>query len=260
MGISLMVEVLDRYHGPPRRKLWLMAFAERASDETRTGWPGRGELVKRTGVSPRNVTKIAAALITEGVIRRVGDPGVRGRATTYALAPLPEQVPEAGTSPAETGTRGGYQSARTGVQTEHNWYPPATPQPSVEPSEKGIPSGAASPAPTTAPTTARTILADFIDWDRGNGGKLTRATIGQLAREIGKMIAEGIEDGHIRRGLADWRDRGQHPSTLHSFVDAAMAPPRRSRRQAETAARHERWMAWAREADAAEAAERGEPG
>ena len=30
-----MSEVLDRYHGPDSRKLWLLAWAEKANDRTR---------------------------------------------------------------------------------------------------------------------------------------------------------------------------------------------------------------------------------
>jgi hypothetical protein len=84
---------------------------------------------------------------------------------------------------------------------------------------------------TTGKPTAQTILAAFIDWDRGNGGQLTRRTTGQLAKHIAALLAEGIDDKHIRQGLAGWRAKGQHPSTLDSFVNAAMngrgAPRRR---------------------------------
>jgi len=79
------------------------------------------------------------------------------------------------------------------------------------------PPGGAASAPT-----ARAILASFIDWDRANGGQLTRQTIGQLAKHIGRLLGEGIDDRYIRTGLADWRAKGQHPATLDSFVNAAM--------------------------------------
>lgn len=72
------------------------------------------------------------------------------------------------------------------------------------------------------PTTAHTILSDFIDWDRANGGTLTQRVTGQLAKIIAALIAEGIHDRHIRQGLADWRAKGMHPAALDSFVNAAM--------------------------------------
>jgi hypothetical protein len=83
--------------------------------------------------------------------------------------------------------------------------------------------GFAAPRERSGPT-AQTILAGFIDWDRVNGGTLTKRTIGALSRQIKDLLDEGIDPAHIKRALAAWRVRGQHPSALHSFVDAAMAP------------------------------------
>jgi hypothetical protein len=263
MSVKLMVEVLDRYHGPFHRKLWLIAFAERANVRTRTGWPSREELARRCGVTPGRATKIAAELIAEGAVKRVGGPGHRGRATTYTLLPLPGLVAQDATSPKRTGGPGRHQSrARNGGAERRNGgakrptggagqHP--NPQTLINPHP---PEGAASLAPT-----AQTILGAFIDWDRDNGGKLTRQTIGQLARHIDRLLAEGIDDKHIRQGLAAWRAKRCNPSALHSFVDAAMggpAPPAPSRRQSERDAMFDRAMARARARDAARAA--GSPG
>ena len=125
-------------------------------------------------------------------------------------------------------------------------------KPPTEPSTE--PTGAAS-----LPPTAQTILAAFIDWDRANDGKLTRQTTGQLAKHIAGLLAEGIAEEHIKRGLVDWRVRNQHPSTLHSFVDAAMnGRPVRSRRENERQAQLARSNSPAPDAADAAAAERGE--
>jgi len=86
------------------------------------------------------------------------------------------------------------------------------------------PPGGAASAPT-----AQTILRSFIDWDRGRGGTLTRRVIGQLARQIASLLAEGIDDRYIRTGLAEWRAKEMHPGTLDSFVSAAMNGQGRSR-------------------------------
>jgi hypothetical protein len=91
VSVGLMVEVLDHYHGAPRLKLWLLAFAEHASDETRTGWCPRSRLAERVGVSESRASHIASALIAEGVIKREIR-GRRGRATTYVLAELNGRV------------------------------------------------------------------------------------------------------------------------------------------------------------------------
>jgi hypothetical protein len=74
----------------------------------------------------------------------------------------------------------------------------------------------------SAPPTAQTILASFIDWDRANGGQLTKRVTGQLAKTIADLLDQKIDDRHIRKGLADWRGSGQNPSTFDSFVNAAM--------------------------------------
>ena len=88
MSIKLMVEVLDHYHGPHARKLWLLAWAEKVPDDgSRTGYCKREVLVARLGRSPSRVSGIARELEDEGVTKRLGG-GVWGRATVYELLPL----------------------------------------------------------------------------------------------------------------------------------------------------------------------------
>ena len=82
-----MVEVLDHYHGPHARKLWLIAFAESANNRTRTGWSPRWKLAHRSDISPHHATHTAGELIREGVIKRHGG-GYRGQAAVYELLPL----------------------------------------------------------------------------------------------------------------------------------------------------------------------------
>ena len=64
MGVKLMVEVLDRYHGP--HKLWLVGFAEQANEVTRVGWPRRDLLARRADVTVWHSSHIAAELAAEG--------------------------------------------------------------------------------------------------------------------------------------------------------------------------------------------------
>src|ERR1700722_20014977 len=64
MGIRLVCEVLDRYHGPDARKLWLLAWAEKANDNTRAGWPTRELLSHRTGRSAARGSNVATELGT----------------------------------------------------------------------------------------------------------------------------------------------------------------------------------------------------
>jgi hypothetical protein len=88
VSINLVVEVLENYHGNPRHKLWLVALAEVANDQTRAGWPSRRLLADRADVSPSRASSIASELVAEGVIKRDGG-GRRGHGSTrYVLGPL----------------------------------------------------------------------------------------------------------------------------------------------------------------------------
>ncbi len=102
------------------------------------------------------------------------------------------------------------------------------PTPTPTPGSRSANSPAGSSAVAGAPT-AQTILADFIDWVRGNDGDLTKRTTGHLAKQIGDLLGQGKDDRHIRRGLADWFLAGQHSATLDSFVNAAINADARTR-------------------------------
>jgi hypothetical protein len=106
VSIHLIEEVFDHYHGPVRHKLWLLAFAGYANDETRTGWPSRRLLAERIGVSVTRASNIATELVAEGVIKR-DDAGRRGRgASRYVLMPLtPNEVRPERTLSAGNGVR-----------------------------------------------------------------------------------------------------------------------------------------------------------
>jgi len=91
VSARLMAEVLDHYHGSRAHKLWLLAFADKANDETRLGWCPRAVLAARVGVSEVRATNIATELIAEGVIKRER-PGNRYHSTVYALAELNGRV------------------------------------------------------------------------------------------------------------------------------------------------------------------------
>ncbi|HEY2691204.1 MAG TPA: helix-turn-helix domain-containing protein [Streptosporangiaceae bacterium] len=87
MSVKLVVEVLDHYHGPTHRKLWLIAWAEKVTGESRTGYCKREVLAARLGRSPSRVSHIARELEDEGTIKRLGG-GVWGKAAVYELLPL----------------------------------------------------------------------------------------------------------------------------------------------------------------------------
>jgi hypothetical protein len=278
MGIRLVTEVLDRYHGPDARKLWLIAWAEKANDRTRTGWPTRDVLARRTGRSASRVSHISEELVAEGVLKRDGG-GNRSGPARFILLPL--AVPEKGAprahsfddsqgaaaASAEATGKGAPRThpsdARKGAESAHpetrkKGAPRTHPKVGVKGAEserKGAESGrkGADPTPQPAETgslplipsqeqpsliptgdssaepTAQTIVAAFIDWVRESGGELTRRTVGQLAKQIGDLLAQGVPDRFIRKGLADWHASGLPASTLDSFVNAAMNAAARGR-------------------------------
>jgi hypothetical protein len=253
MGIRLVCEVLDHYHGPDARKLWLIAWAEKANDRTRTGWPTRDLLAHRTGRSASRVSHISDELIAEGTLKRDGG-GNRSGPARFILLPLdttekgalgthpkaevkgaPRAHPSAGIKDAAKAhpkpevkgaesARKGAESARKGAESKslpaETGSLPLTIPSEVQPSVLS----AVADAPT-----AQTILASFIDWVRENGGDLTKRTIGQLARQIGDLLNQDVPDKYIRKALADWFLAGQNPSTFDSFANAAMNAAARDR-------------------------------
>ena len=265
MGVRLVTEVLDRYHGPDARKLWLLAWAEKANDGTRTGWPTRDVLAHRTGRSPSRVSHISDELVAEGVLKRDGG-GNRSGPARFILLPLadpgkgaprphssgsakgagfahPEDDPKGAlsTHPLEGGMGAasahpkpevkGADPARKGAESARK-----SAEPSLLPAETGSlpliePSEEQPSVPTVAADapTAQTIVASFIDWVRTQGGGLTRRTVGQLARQIGELLDQDVPDRFIRKGLADWYASGHNPSTFDSYANAALNAAARAR-------------------------------
>jgi hypothetical protein len=84
-------------------------------------------------------------------------------------------------------------------------------------------------AVATAGPTAQTIIAEFVDWDRDNGGTIASRTTGHLSRLVAEALRDGFGEGAVKRGLAEWRSKGLHPSSLPSCIDAAARPLSRRR-------------------------------
>ena len=274
MGIKLVIEVLDQYHGPDARKLWLIAWAEKANDRTRCGWPTREVLSHRTGRSPSRASHIAEELIAEGVLKRDGG-GNRSGPARFIMLPLPDikgaprtHSLSSGKGAAEPHPDDPLKGALSAHSSEAGMGAPEThpskpgkgasrahPKPEVKGAEsarKGAESGRKGADPTPGPAktgslplipsedlpslipsgdvpNAQVILGAFIDWVRENDGELTNRTRGHLAKQIGDLLEQGIPERFVRKGLADWYTAGQHPSTLDSFVNAAMNAAARGR-------------------------------
>lgn len=79
--------------------------------------------------------------------------------------------------------------------------------------------------------TAQSFVAEWIEHcpNRPPG-----RVIGQVAKELKAMLGEGVDPNRVRAGLAEWNNRGLHPSTLPSVVHEISTPQRRRGKQQET--------------------------
>lgn len=82
--------------------------------------------------------------------------------------------------------------------------------------------GSMLPARADAPT-AQTIVTEWID---RCPARPPNRVIGQVAKLVGEMLAEGIDPADTRRGLKAWMTKNLHPSTLPSVVNEVMNAPR----------------------------------
>lgn len=122
---------------------------------------------------------------------------------------------------AEAGSKGGKATASAKA--------------SAAPSAKAKSKQASSKTPaetetdtTTELATARSAAPFIAEWLEHCSERPPERVIGQAAKEVRGLLSEGIDDRHIRAGLADWHFKGQHPATLPSFVNAAMQARSRS--------------------------------
>ncbi|MEU3510009.1 hypothetical protein ABZ733_19330 [Streptomyces longwoodensis] len=80
------------------------------------------------------------------------------------------------------------------------------------------PSGGAS-APAPQAVSANELIAEYA---AACTHRPPKDVLGHLAREVRKLLGEGIAPDHIRAGLERHRAKGLHPSTLPSLVHEAM--------------------------------------
>ena len=63
--------------------------------------------------------------------------------------------------------------------------------------------------------TAQALIGEWID---GLSKRPPGQVVGQIAKHVGAMVAEGIDADDIRAGLSAWQRKNLHPSTLPSVV------------------------------------------
>jgi len=227
----------------------------------------------------RNIGKNPPGHLTAGVVRRFAGAKTAGLAAELVAAGMweatdggwlihdfadylapgrergtPGTPPDLSEKRRRAGSKGGQQTARAkqqlaGQQRRHLLVSPvvasneATPEP-----ELLLPPTAAQ---TSAPDTTQTIIGEWIDHCPK---RPPERVLGQVAKQVRLMLAEGIDPDDVRRGIAAWQDRGLDPSTLPSVVNQVMnAQPRAPNgRAAEDRAQLQRQLARARALDLAE--------
>ncbi|MFF4090356.1 hypothetical protein ACFYY9_26270 [Streptomyces nigra] len=137
--------------------------------------------------------------------------------------------------PAEGGPEGSTRG-RAGASRAHSPAPAPTPAPDPSPVEEGSAEangqvelvvieetdfvGAAEAAPAEPDTiSSQTIVGEWLS--RVNK-RPPQNVIGQTAKQIKKLLDEGIDPNDIRAGLARWMRKGAAPSSIPSFVNEAM--------------------------------------
>ena len=63
--------------------------------------------------------------------------------------------------------------------------------------------------------TAQTLVAEWIDHCRE---RPSSRVVGQVAKEVGGLLNDGLPYEAVRAGLQQWQIRGLHPSTIASVV------------------------------------------
>lgn len=79
--------------------------------------------------------------------------------------------------------------------------------------------------PSESPT-AQTLIAEWID---NCTTRPPSRVIGQVAKEVGVLLGEGIPYPTVRAGMGRWHSLALHPSALASVVNEVMNPPTASR-------------------------------
>ncbi|QLJ01487.1 hypothetical protein HZZ00_10945 [Streptomyces sp. NEAU-sy36] len=140
-------------------------------------------------------------------------------------------------TPSDTPTDGGPKAstrAHAPASRAHSPAPAPAPVPSPTPQGSAEADGQAElvvvldadfvGAAEAAPEEAETVSSQTIvgEWLERVNKRPPQSVIGQTAKQIKKLIDEGIAPDDIRAGLARWMRKGSAPSAIPSFVNEAM--------------------------------------
>ena len=193
--------------------------------------------------SRRGTVKARRELEAEGLVEDAGDGYVQvhdwaeHQRTAAQVAELSEKRASAGAAGGKAKAAKRVASAvasakQTPSKTVANLYQTSS---RVEKSREELPSGGAAPQPdpgkalasATGGRTAQDLVAEWIDHCPE---RPPSRVIGQVAKELGACLNDGIPYEAVRTGLQQWQLRGLHPSVIASVVHemrtASTTPPR----------------------------------
>lgn len=203
------------------------------------GYITEGQLVRVVGAGMKDAKKRAGVLVREGLWQQAEDGYV-----VRSWLKIHEAAEEKGRkrrTDRERKRRGDApESARipSGTDTDSERNPDGVPPDSLLCSyvsssgstEQSTTVQSSARIPAESPT-AQTIVAEWIE---RTPKRPPGQVVGQVAKLVGQMLAEGVDGDDIRRGLSAWMSKGLHPSTLPSVVNEVMnAPVSRGRRTAD---------------------------
>lgn len=191
--------------------LVLLGLADHASDEGKGAWPSVATLATYARCSVRTVQGRLRRLEEAGLIVR-GEQGLVAhlradrRPVVYDLMMNGVHV----IHPAD----GVHGEVERGAQPGTNGVHAVADKPSLNRTEPTTPTVSRAPS-------AQTLVEEWIDHCPA---RPPGRVVGQVAKELGTMLNEGIAYETVRAGLALWHQKSLHPSALASVVHEVMNP------------------------------------
>jgi hypothetical protein len=134
------------------------------------------------------------------------------------------QVVRRGATPGGAPERTHQENHLPGEEDQHTAPTPAAPSPRVlkAPHPRPTEFSDQSAAIADRPSTAQTILKDYLDWRKAQGGNTPPPNIiARLGKAIKESIDTGVPTATIKRGLNAWHREGNSPASLPAFIDKA---------------------------------------
>lgn len=227
--------------GVSARAVVLYARLARFADSDGRAVPGRQLLAELLDCSRDSVDRAIAELVDVGAIEKrarrddAGDP----TSNEYLIRrSIPEGVaarlrPPSRT-PAATGSRTGAALTRATLNESSDANASAHGGDLIR-----LPGGTDPDAELSSEVTedgAQALVGGYVDALKAIGAPAPKRLVGQVARQVGELVKEGLTSDVIRKALELLVERRLNPASLPSLVPEAAAGPRRPPRVPRAAA------------------------